>query len=74
MRNKNIVFRFTGNETKYLNLGSYNYLGFAQSTGPCAYTSVEALVKYGCATASIVKELGMKYKFLIIYIIFLIYS
>ncbi|KAI8969292.1 pyridoxal phosphate-dependent transferase [Mycotypha africana] len=28
--------RLTGKSTKNLNLSSYNYLGFAQNTGPCA--------------------------------------
>ncbi|PVV01624.1 hypothetical protein BB560_003949 [Smittium megazygosporum] len=32
----NRTFRFTGRKTQMLNLASYNYLGFAQSTGYCA--------------------------------------
>lgn len=50
--------RFTGTETKYLNLGSYNYLGFAQADGICSKHSVEAIDKYGCATTSTRKEIG----------------
>lgn len=52
------TFEFTGTETKCINLGSYNYLGFAQSTGPCAETSIESLEKYGIATCSPRLELG----------------
>ncbi|KAK7603935.1 hypothetical protein V9T40_004208 [Parthenolecanium corni] len=52
------TYEFTGTETKYLNLGSYNYLGFAQSSGPCATASANAVTRYGCATASTGKELG----------------
>ncbi|KAF2762690.1 serine palmitoyltransferase 2 [Pseudovirgaria hyperparasitica] len=32
----NMTFHFTGTTTETLNLSSYNYLGFAQSEGPCA--------------------------------------
>lgn len=50
--------RFTGTETECLNLGSYNYLGFASNTGPCAEQSIEAIEKYGIATCSPRSELG----------------
>jgi hypothetical protein len=50
--------RYTGTYTKCLNLGSYNYLGFAEESGPCADTSVEAINMYGCAMCSPVRELG----------------
>ncbi|KAL1983474.1 hypothetical protein VTN96DRAFT_10295 [Rasamsonia emersonii] len=32
----NIHFKLTGTTTQTLNMSSYNYLGFAQSEGPCA--------------------------------------
>lgn len=51
-------FRFTGTETKCLNLGSYNYLGFAESSGPCAEAAKEALLQYGAALCSPVREYG----------------
>lgn len=39
-------------------MGSYNYLGFASNTGPCAEQSIEAIEKYGIATCSTRSELG----------------
>jgi serine palmitoyltransferase len=50
--------RYTGTFTKCLNLGSYNYLGFAEATGPCAVAAAEAINMYGCAMCSPVQELG----------------
>lgn len=49
---------FTGTTTKCINLGSYNYLGFAQNKGPCAEESIKAIEKYGIATCSPRRELG----------------
>lgn len=51
-------FEFTGTTTKCLNLGSYNYLGFAQTTGPCAEDSIKSIQKYGIATCNSRRELG----------------
>lgn len=50
--------RFTGTETKCLNLGSYNYLGFAANSGPCADNSIKTIREYGLATCSSRTELG----------------
>ena len=45
-------FYLTGTTTETLNMSSYNYLGFAQSEGPCA-DAVEATVrKFGMTLAS----------------------
>ncbi|XP_015118077.1 serine palmitoyltransferase 2 isoform X1 [Diachasma alloeum] len=52
------TFQFTGTETPCINLGSYNYLGFAEATGPCADQSIEAVKKYGLSTCSTRLELG----------------
>ncbi|XP_067009623.2 serine palmitoyltransferase 2 isoform X2 [Anabrus simplex] len=52
------TFEFTGTKTKCLNLGSYNYLGFAEATGPCAESAIDAIRKYGLAACSPVQELG----------------
>ncbi|XP_011502633.1 PREDICTED: serine palmitoyltransferase 2 isoform X2 [Ceratosolen solmsi marchali] len=52
------TFEFTGTETKCINLGSYNYLGFAESTGPCAEESIRTLKKFGCSSCSSRLELG----------------
>ena len=39
-------------------MGSYNYLGFAQTEGLCADAAVEATHKYGCGMCSSRHELG----------------
>jgi hypothetical protein len=49
----------TGKSLKCLNLGSYNYLGFAENTGPCAEQSIEAIRKYGISSCSSRTELGL---------------
>ncbi|KAH8600352.1 putative serine palmitoyltransferase 2 [Bisporella sp. PMI_857] len=48
--NKN--YQFTGTTTETLNMSSYNYLGFAQSEGPCADAVEETVKKYGISVAS----------------------
>ena len=48
----------TGKSTTCLNLGSYNYLGFAQKEGPCADAAIEAVYKYGVGSPSTVRDLG----------------
>lgn len=53
-----IVSRFTGTETTCLNLGSYNYLGFAESSGPCAEAAIQAIHDYGLAFSSSRTEYG----------------
>ncbi|KAI8915517.1 pyridoxal phosphate-dependent transferase [Powellomyces hirtus] len=54
----NKTYTFTGKTTEVLNLASYNYLGFAQSEGPCA-DAVEASVrKWGVGTCSSRMEAG----------------
>jgi len=41
-----------------LNLGSYNYLGFALNSGPCAEDAIKIIQKYGWAIGSSRQELG----------------
>ncbi|XP_063240412.1 serine palmitoyltransferase 2 [Bacillus rossius redtenbacheri] len=53
------TFEFTGTQTKCLNLGSYNYLGFAEKTGKCADSAIEAIHEYGLAMCSPVHEIGV---------------
>ena len=53
-----LLCRFTGGKTRVLNLGSYNYLGFAQNEGPCADDSERATVRYGCGVTSTRHEIG----------------
>lgn len=48
----NYSFDLTGTTTETLNMSSYNYLGFAQSDGPCADASEQAIRKYGISMAS----------------------
>lgn len=50
-------FKFTGTETRCLNLGSYNYLGFAAATGQCADDSEESARSSGLAYCSSVVSL-----------------
>ncbi|XP_032668748.1 serine palmitoyltransferase 2 isoform X2 [Odontomachus brunneus] len=52
------TFQFTGTETECINLGSYNYLGFADTTNKCTAESINILRKLGCATYSTRLELG----------------
>ncbi|KAK4230848.1 serine palmitoyltransferase 2 [Podospora fimiseda] len=48
----NRSYQFTGTYTQTLNVSSYNYLGFAQSEGPCAEAVEECVRKYGLSTCS----------------------
>lgn len=48
----NLHFQLTGTTTETLNMSSYNYLGFAQSEGPCADAVEESIKKYGITHAS----------------------
>jgi serine palmitoyltransferase len=43
----NLTFTLTGSTTQCLNMSSYNYLGFAQSIGPCADAVEETIRKNG---------------------------
>ncbi|OJD12056.1 hypothetical protein AJ78_07298 [Emergomyces pasteurianus Ep9510] len=45
-------FRLTGTYTDTLNMSSYNYLGFAQSEGPCADVVEETIKRYGISSVS----------------------
>ncbi|CAH3027403.1 unnamed protein product [Porites evermanni] len=51
-------FRQTGQSTKALNLGSYNYLGFAENVGSCAEAAEEAVKQYGVGGCSPRHEYG----------------
>ncbi|XP_017758819.1 PREDICTED: serine palmitoyltransferase 2 isoform X2 [Eufriesea mexicana] len=52
------TFQFTRTTSECINLGSYNYLGFAEANGKCADQSIETLKKFGCASCSPRLELG----------------
>ena len=51
-------FSFMGTLTTTLNLSSYNYLGFAQSSGPCADDVQASISEYGMSSASSRLEAG----------------
>ena len=53
------IHRYPGTKTTCLNLGSYNYLGFAENTGPCADAAYQCTLQYGAGTSSPRRELGM---------------
>lgn len=53
------TFSFTGqNDRSYLNLGSYNYLGFGQNNGPVTDTVLQSIQEYGVTTNSPAAEFG----------------
>ncbi|TTG77878.1 Serine palmitoyltransferase 2 [Bagarius yarrelli] len=55
----NWTFSYTGRVVKdVINMGSYNYLGFAEKTGPCADAAAEATLKHGVGVSSTRQEMG----------------
>ncbi|KAI7830172.1 pyridoxal phosphate-dependent transferase [Gamsiella multidivaricata] len=52
------TFQFTGRLKEAVNLSSYNYLGFAQSTGPCADAVEEIVHTYGTSSCGTRLESG----------------
>jgi len=54
----NWTFRQTGRKIEALNLGSYNYLGFAENSGKCPEESMESIRLNSVATCSPRQELG----------------
>ncbi|XP_050424404.1 serine palmitoyltransferase 2 [Adelges cooleyi] len=54
----NWSFEVLDTTSKFLNLGSYNYLGFAQNTGLCFDDTVRAIKRYGWTIGSSRQELG----------------
>ncbi|ROT42099.1 aminotransferase class I and II [Sodiomyces alkalinus F11] len=48
----NQTYQYTGTTTETLNMSSYNYLGFAQSEGPCADAVEECVTRYGLSFTS----------------------
>jgi serine palmitoyltransferase len=51
--------RFTGEKIKTINLGSYNYLGFANNDGPAIENVINSIKVNGLAVASTSQEYGM---------------
>ena len=54
----NLHFKLTGTTTDTLNMSSYNYLGFAQSEGPCADAVEETVRKHGLSLSSSRADVG----------------
>ena len=54
----NQSFKLTGKLVETLNMSSYNYLGFAQSEGPCADFVEDQVKKYGISVASPRADVG----------------
>ena len=52
------VIRFKGTKSMCLNVGSYDYLGFTQTTGPCADAAIEAIYDYGVGSNSARRDYG----------------
>ncbi|CEP63077.1 serine C-palmitoyltransferase LCB2 LALA0_S07e01882g [Lachancea lanzarotensis] len=54
----NSYYTYPGTATMCLNLSSYNYLGFAQSEGPCTTAALESVDKYGVCAGGPRTQLG----------------
>uniref|UniRef100_A0A2K5J2P5 serine C-palmitoyltransferase n=1 Tax=Colobus angolensis palliatus TaxID=336983 RepID=A0A2K5J2P5_COLAP len=55
----NWSFKYTGNIIKgVINMGSYNYLGFARNTGSCQEAAAKILEEYGVGVCSTRQEIG----------------
>ena len=55
----NWSFEHTDKKIKVLNMGSYNYLGFAENNGPSSKHAIQSIRDYGVATLSSSQELGV---------------
>lgn len=54
----NWSFYYTGRKISTLNMGSYNYLGYAENDGPCSKAAIESIKEYSVATCSTRQEIG----------------
>ena len=54
----NWSFYFTGKKLKALNMGSYNYLGFAENNGPSSKAAIQSIHDFDVATCSPRQEFG----------------
>jgi serine palmitoyltransferase len=54
----NQTFKYTGRKKEFLNLSSYNYLGFAQGEGACADSVVKVLKTHSVGIGSSRAEVG----------------
>lgn len=51
-------FELTGNKIRAINFGSYNYLGFSETNGPCKDAVEKKTHEYGLVTCASRQELG----------------
>ncbi|MBN3279356.1 SPTC2 palmitoyltransferase, partial [Polyodon spathula] len=55
----NWTFKYTGKVVKdVINMGSYNYLGFAENHGLCVDAAADVTMKYGVGVSSTRREMG----------------
>jgi serine palmitoyltransferase len=54
----NVTFKYTGDCTRAINMGSYNYLGMAENTGPRLDAVCDDIRRYGAGTTSTRSEFG----------------
>ncbi|RWS16387.1 serine palmitoyltransferase-like protein [Dinothrombium tinctorium] len=59
----NYTFRITGTTTEAINMGSYNYLGFAEDEAERVKAVEEVIEKFGINIPSTRHELGFHMKF-----------
>ncbi|GMR60144.1 hypothetical protein PMAYCL1PPCAC_30339, partial [Pristionchus mayeri] len=55
----NWSFEYPGTQTEVINTGSYNYLGFAQTTGPCADAAADSIDREGITTCGQASQTGL---------------
>lgn len=54
----NLTFKYTGTCTRAINMGSYNYLGMAENSGPRIEAVCENIKQYGSSSMSTRAEFG----------------
>ncbi|RNA31410.1 serine palmitoyltransferase 2 [Brachionus plicatilis] len=54
----NWTYYYTGEKIKVLNMGSYNYLGFAENDGPSSRCAIKSIEDFGVSSCSSRQELG----------------
>lgn len=57
-RDYNRTYEYTGSSTKCINLGSYNYLGFADPDSPCQLPVLKCLEEFSVSTCSSRTDFG----------------
>lgn len=54
-------FSYTGKKIRTINLGSYNYLGFAENSGVCAQAAINSIKTHSISVSSPRTELGKNF-------------